>query len=88
MLLNATKNTVWSSNTSTTTENLIAQHLDFGQLVVENGHDTNEGHLLWQSFDYPGNTLLLGMKRRWNLEIGLDRFLSSWKSDDDPSQGD
>ena len=28
------------------------------------------------------------MKLGWNLETSLDRFLSSWKSGDDPRQGE
>ena len=42
ILLNARKNTVWSSETSRTAENPIAQLLDSGNLVVKNGRDTNE----------------------------------------------
>ncbi|RVW37247.1 putative serine/threonine-protein kinase receptor [Vitis vinifera] len=38
-------------------------------------------------FDYPCDTLLPGMKLGWNRVAGLDRYLSSWKSADDPSKG-
>ncbi|RVW37246.1 G-type lectin S-receptor-like serine/threonine-protein kinase [Vitis vinifera] len=38
-------------------------------------------------FDYPGDTLLPGMKFGWNRVTGLDRYLSSWTSADDPSKG-
>ncbi|KAI9186043.1 hypothetical protein LWI28_013287 [Acer negundo] len=48
----------------------------------------NPDNFLWQSFDYPCNTLLPGMKIGRNFVTGLDSFLSSWKSADDPSQGD
>ncbi|KAK3019226.1 hypothetical protein RJ639_003809 [Escallonia herrerae] len=40
------------------------------------------------SFDYPSDTLLPGMKLGKNFEAGLQRYLSSWKSNDDPSPGD
>ena len=85
VLHNGTNNTFWSSNVSKAAENPVAQLLDSGNLVVRDG---NMDNLLWQSFDYPCDTLLPGMKLGWNLETGLDRFLSSWKSTDDPDYGD
>ena len=88
LLLNATNSSVWSSYKSTAAENPIAQLLDSGNLVVKNGPDTNEENLLWQSFDHPCDTLLPGMKLGRNLVTGLDRFLSSWKNVDDPSEGE
>jgi len=42
---------------------------------------------LWQSFDYPGNTLIPGMKVGWNIKTGMDWYVTSWKSPDDPSRG-
>ncbi|WJX16720.1 hypothetical protein P8452_06715 [Trifolium repens] len=81
---------IWSSNTTTSKSgnlnNPIARLLDSGNLVVKNGQQTDE--FLWQSFDYPSDTLMSGMKLGWNLEIGLERFTSSWKSDDDPAEGE
>nr|KYP43251.1 S-locus-specific glycoprotein S13 [Cajanus cajan] len=41
----------------------------------------------WQSFVYPCDTMMPGMKLGWNLVTGLDRFWSSWKSADDPAKG-
>jgi hypothetical protein len=49
--------------------------------------DNNE-KLLWQSFDYPTDTSLPHMKLGLNRITGLDRFLISWKSQDDPGTGD
>ncbi|KAK9089548.1 hypothetical protein Scep_028630 [Stephania cephalantha] len=43
---------------------------------------------LWQSFDYPTDTHLPGMKLGMNLKLGTSRSLRSWKSPDDPSTGD
>lgn len=90
VLVSGTNSTVhvWSSNTSSKASNPIAQLLDSGNLIVRNRNDSNLDNLLWQSFDYPCDTLLPGMKLGWNLETGLERFLSSWKSTDDPSKGD
>ncbi|GKV51534.1 hypothetical protein SLEP1_g58179 [Rubroshorea leprosula] len=44
--------------------------------------------LLWQSFDYPTNSWLPGMKLGWDLRTDLNRRLSAWKSPDDPCPGD
>ncbi|KAG4980575.1 hypothetical protein JHK82_033817 [Glycine max] len=89
MILNSTNSTIWrSNNISSTVKNPIAQLLDSGNLVVRNERDINEDNFLWQSFDYPCDTFLPGMKLGWNLVTGQDRFLSSWKSEDDPAKGD
>jgi hypothetical protein len=60
LLLNSTNSTaVWSSNTSRTTEiNPVAQLLDTGNLVVKDRNDDDPEKFLWQSFDYPCDTLL------------------------------
>ena len=64
----------------------IVQLLDFENLVIRDGNDDgNSETFLWQSFDYPTNTILPRMKFGWDLRIGLDRDLSAWKSSDDPS---
>ncbi|KAK2355151.1 G-type lectin S-receptor serine/threonine-protein kinase [Trifolium repens] len=52
--------------------------LDTGNLVLLN---TSNQAIVWQSFDYPTDTLLPGM------EIGQTWSLRSWKSKDDPSPG-
>jgi hypothetical protein len=87
VLLNSTSGVVWSSNTSRTVENPVAQLLDIGNLVVKDRNDDDPEKFLWQSFDYPCDTLLPEMKLGWNLVTGLERVLSSWKSTDDPAQG-
>jgi len=43
---------------------------------------------LWQSFDYPRDTLLSGMKLGWNLKTKLNRYLTTWKGTEDPLLGD
>jgi hypothetical protein len=62
--------------------------LDSGNLVVKDGNNENPDSFVWQSFDYPCDTLLAGMKIGRNLVTGFDRFLSSWKSTDDPATGE
>ncbi|KAL7218738.1 hypothetical protein ACSBR2_011921 [Camellia fascicularis] len=85
VLLNSTGNVIWSSNSSTTVQNPVAQLFDNGNLVVRDGDQPQ--NILWQSFDYPTATFLPGMKFGKNLVSGLDRYLTSWKSTDDPSLG-
>ena len=50
--------------------------------------DHDPEHLVWQSFDYPGDTFLPGMKLGKNLVTGQEWYLSSWKSDNDPARGE
>ncbi|GLT37749.1 hypothetical protein SLA2020_120500 [Shorea laevis] len=86
-LLNRTKGVIWSSNTSRSAERPVARLLESGNLVVQDEKKYNLENYLWQSFDYPSDTLLPGMKVGKNLKTGFDRYLSSWKSTDDPAPG-
>ncbi|KAL7249458.1 hypothetical protein ACSBR1_011619 [Camellia fascicularis] len=88
-LLNGTGSVIWSANvTRSTVQDPIGQLLESGNLVVRDANDDNPEHFLWQSFDHPCDTLLPGMKLGKNFVSGLERHLSSWKSSDDPGQGD
>lgn len=89
VLLNRSNSAIWSSNLSRTVRKPIVQLLDSGNLVLrdnstENSYDVS----LWQSFDYPSDTLLPKMKLGWNLLFRSETYLSSWKAIDDPSLGD
>ncbi|KAK9085016.1 hypothetical protein Sjap_025427 [Stephania japonica] len=92
---------IWSSSKSTNPETprtaiAIAKLLDSGNLVmmienpnsdyIQNNDNTDQFQFLWQSFDYPTDTLLPGMK------LGVDsskmtRKLTSWRNPGDPSTG-
>ncbi|CAN6684354.1 unnamed protein product [Malus baccata var. baccata] len=87
VLLNSSDSIVWSSNSSRIAGNPVSQLLDSGNLVVQDGKETNPDNFLWQSFDYPCDTYLPEMKLGWDLVTGLERYLSSWKSTEDPSPG-
>nr|XP_011460727.1 PREDICTED: G-type lectin S-receptor-like serine/threonine-protein kinase At4g27290 [Fragaria vesca subsp. vesca] len=87
VLLNHNKSIVWSSNASRSAQNPVVQLLDSGNLVVTDGSDTDPEQFLWQSFDYPSDTLLPGMKLGWNKVTSFNRILTSWKSPQDPSLG-
>ncbi|KAM0019405.1 putative protein kinase RLK-Pelle-DLSV family [Helianthus debilis subsp. tardiflorus] len=77
---------VWSSNPVVSMQGnnsvVVAKLLDTGNLVVLNDNKT-----IWQSFDYPGDTYLPGMKFGKDLVTGLQTIMTSWKSPDDPSVG-
>ncbi|KAF9590857.1 hypothetical protein IFM89_039136 [Coptis chinensis] len=79
---------LWSSNISSTAPDSVAELLDSGNLILSNNNSANPDSYLWQSFDFPSNTLLPGMKLGWTLNDGLNRYLTSWKSETDPSQGE
>nr|XP_033515333.1 receptor-like serine/threonine-protein kinase SD1-8 isoform X2 [Nicotiana tomentosiformis] len=91
VLVDGAGNSIWSANQesqSTAKNTVIAQLLDSGNLVVRYENDENEENYLWQSFDYPTDTLLPGMKLGWDLKSGLNRNITSWKSPFDPAPGD
>ncbi|XP_010644305.1 G-type lectin S-receptor-like serine/threonine-protein kinase At4g27290 isoform X2 [Vitis vinifera] len=87
VLVNGTNGILWNSTSSRSAQDPNAQLLDSGNLIMRNGNDSDPENSLWQSFDYPCDTLLPGMKFGWNRVTGLDRHLSSWRSADDPSKG-
>ncbi|KAI6704878.1 hypothetical protein NL676_007840 [Syzygium grande] len=78
---------VWGSNLSSSSvvSDCVAQVLDSGNLVLF--QDGKKNSVLWQSFDHPTNTLLPTMKLGLNRTSGLNRILTSWKSQDDPGMG-
>ncbi|KAI3495254.1 hypothetical protein L1887_37502 [Cichorium endivia] len=88
VLVNQTGTVVWSSNQSTQVVNTVAQLLDNGNFVLRPENDENPENYIWQSFDYPTDTLLPEMKLGWDRKSGINRFLRSWKTNDDPATGD
>lgn len=87
VLLNQTGSIIWSSNSSNVARWSVAQLLGTGNFVLKDAENDNTENCLWQSFDYPSDTLLPGMKLGWNRKTGLNRHLTSWKSSSDPSSG-
>ncbi|XP_020272832.1 receptor-like serine/threonine-protein kinase SD1-8 isoform X1 [Asparagus officinalis] len=65
----------------------VAQLLDAGNFVIRDSQITDSNSFAWQSFDYPTDTLITGMKLGWNLTSGLNRNLTAWSSSTDPSPG-
>ncbi|KAL6207030.1 hypothetical protein ACLB2K_024275 [Fragaria x ananassa] len=54
-------------------------------VLLENDEDSQK--VMWQGFDYPTDTMLPLMKLGLNRRSGLNRFITSWKSKDDPGTG-
>ncbi|XP_050247247.1 G-type lectin S-receptor-like serine/threonine-protein kinase At4g27290 isoform X2 [Quercus robur] len=88
VLLNQNSTVAWSANSTKEAGNSIVQLLDSGNLVLRKDNDENPENYLWQSYDYPSDTWLPGMKLGWDLRTGLERRLTAWKSPDDPSPGE
>ncbi|GMN64974.1 hypothetical protein TIFTF001_034049 [Ficus carica] len=88
VLLYQKKSVVWSTSSSKQAKKPIVQLLDSGNLVLRDQEDGNSETYLWQSFDYPSDTMMPGMKLGWDLRTGLKRRVSAWRSWDDPCNGD
>ncbi|KAI7732789.1 hypothetical protein M8C21_024409, partial [Ambrosia artemisiifolia] len=87
----STSTILWSSANPSkiSVRNPIAQLLDTGNFIVnEEGKTINQENPIWQSFDYPTDTLLPGMKFGRDMVTGFERRLTSWKSNDDPASGE
>ncbi|KAF3956696.1 hypothetical protein CMV_018207 [Castanea mollissima] len=88
VLLSQNRTVAWSANSTKQARNPIVQLLDSGNLVLREENEENPENYLWQSFDYPSDTWLPGMKLGWDLRTGLERRVTAWKSPDDPSPGE
>ncbi|XP_075093131.1 G-type lectin S-receptor-like serine/threonine-protein kinase At1g11330 isoform X2 [Nicotiana tabacum] len=87
VVMNGDKQTLWSSNISSTsnTTNSTAQ-LQGGNLVLL---DNSNGSIIWQSYQHPSDTFLPKMKIPINSEKTREKTgLRSWKSPLDPNFGD
>ncbi|CAE5967453.1 unnamed protein product [Arabidopsis arenosa] len=71
-----------------TTGNTTLKLLDSGNLQLqEMDSDGSMRRILWQSFDYPTDTLLPGMKLGFNVKSGKQWELTSWLGDTSPASG-
>ncbi|PQQ08833.1 G-type lectin S-receptor-like serine/threonine-protein kinase [Prunus yedoensis var. nudiflora] len=78
---------LWSTNVSVSSSgnnNVVAQLLDSGNFVLVQQDNQN---VLWQSSDHPTNALLSSMKLGLDKKSGINRFLTSWNSNNDPGTG-
>ncbi|XP_050218661.2 G-type lectin S-receptor-like serine/threonine-protein kinase At4g27290 [Mercurialis annua] len=87
ILLNQENFTIWSADTSRPVQTPIAQLLDSGNFVIRDETDVDPENYLWQSFHHPDRTFMPGMKIG-RLAGGVEVHATSWKSKDDPSEGE
>ncbi|KAL4332143.1 hypothetical protein GQ457_07G013970 [Hibiscus cannabinus] len=73
-----------SDDDLSSSQNLTATLLDSGNLVLRNGNSD----ILWQSFDYPLNIFLPGMKLGYSKKTGKVWSLTSWLDQENPNKGD
>ncbi|KAL3016946.1 hypothetical protein AAZX31_06G245100 [Glycine max] len=88
LVLTHNNTVVWSTSSLKEAINPVANLLDSGNLVIRDENAANQEAYLWQSFDYPSDTMVSGMKIGWDLKRNLSIHLSAWKSADDPTPGD
>ncbi|GAU20887.1 hypothetical protein TSUD_120790 [Trifolium subterraneum] len=86
VILDGSKGIIWNSNSSRIGVKPVVHLLDSGNLVLKDGNNTQD--FLWESFDNPGNTFLVGMQLKSNLVTGPYRYLTSWRSHEDPAAGE
>ncbi|PPS06027.1 hypothetical protein GOBAR_AA14617 [Gossypium barbadense] len=85
-VLNGKNEILWSSNVNNTAPSTTtAQLRDSGNLVLSNGDDA--GSSLWESFEDPSNAFIETMEISTDVKKGRKVELKSWKSIDDPSDG-
>ncbi|TYJ48098.1 hypothetical protein E1A91_A01G036100v1 [Gossypium mustelinum] len=85
-VLNGKNEILWSSNVNNTAPSTTtAQLRDSGNLVLSNGDDA--GSSLWESFEDPSTAFIETMEISTDVKKGRKVELKSWKSIDDPSDG-
>ncbi|KAI9070821.1 hypothetical protein K1719_047213 [Acacia pycnantha] len=70
VILSQNHTVVWLANSRTKALSPIVQLLGTGDLVLRDEKDQNLQNYMWQSFDYPSDTFLPGMK----FEMGLENW--------------
>ncbi|XP_066315124.1 receptor-like serine/threonine-protein kinase SD1-8 isoform X2 [Miscanthus floridulus] len=88
VILDGNNETVWSSAVPTVANVTAAQLLDTGNLVLSADGSGSGPSVAWQSFDYPTDTLLPGMKLGVDTRADITRNITAWRSPSDPSPGD
>ncbi|XP_021615599.1 G-type lectin S-receptor-like serine/threonine-protein kinase CES101 [Manihot esculenta] len=73
------------SGNNDSSRNVTATLHDNGNFVLQEAN--SGGQILWQSFDYPTDTLLPGMKLGINHKTGKNWSLTSWLDEDIPTRG-
>ncbi|XP_076881351.1 G-type lectin S-receptor-like serine/threonine-protein kinase At4g27290 isoform X1 [Bidens hawaiensis] len=84
LVLNNNNTAIWSANVTRPSQKATAKLHDTGNLVLMD----QSKKIIWQSFDYPTDTLLPGMKLGRSFLTNIEWQLSSWKSNQDPNLGE
>ncbi|KAL8092407.1 G-type lectin S-receptor-like serine/threonine-protein kinase At2g19130 [Apium graveolens] len=85
-LINEARIQIWSSNSTSTTDNsTLAILLDNGNFVTRDNQDSS--NVIWQSFDYPTDTWLPGGKIGYNKIKKEKIYLTTWRSSENPASG-
>ncbi|XP_050369502.1 G-type lectin S-receptor-like serine/threonine-protein kinase At1g11410 isoform X2 [Argentina anserina] len=77
---------LWSTSVSVSSSSnntVAAQLLDSGNFVLVQENQ----NILWQSSDHPTNILLTSMKLGVDRKKGINRYITSWNSNNDPGTG-
>ncbi|CAM8903701.1 unnamed protein product [Rhodiola kirilowii] len=80
--------TIWSSNSNESVLNTVARLLDTGNFVVGDDNRIAYDEFTWQGFDYPCDTRVTKMKIGYDKRKKRSVYESSWKSLDDPAEGE
>lgn len=86
LIVTDTGTTLWSTNVSTpisTNRSRIVQLMANGNIVLND----SDGTIVWQSFDYPTDTYIPGMRVGLDLQTGANQVFTSWKRKTDPAPG-
>ncbi|KAF6159049.1 hypothetical protein GIB67_032666 [Kingdonia uniflora] len=87
VLINGTGSVFWLASSLRSAGNPVVQLLKSGNLVLRDESSDNIDSYLWQSFDYPCDTLLPSMKVGISRTANRNWNLSSWNNTSDPSPG-
>ncbi|PRQ37947.1 putative protein kinase RLK-Pelle-DLSV family [Rosa chinensis] len=79
-LVDGKQTSVWSTNISNCSSAVL---LDNGNFVVKDVMGVD----MWESFNNPSDSLLPSMLMGYDSATGKQNFLTSWKSENDPSPG-
>ncbi|XP_059660454.1 G-type lectin S-receptor-like serine/threonine-protein kinase At1g11330 [Cornus florida] len=84
VVLDGQKQIVWSSDVPNSLANSSARLSDSGNLMLR---DDSNGNIIWESFEHPSDSFLMGMKISTNKFTDKKIQLTAWKSPSDPSTG-
>ncbi|KAF8759336.1 hypothetical protein HU200_010377 [Digitaria exilis] len=83
LLTDVNGHVLWKTNTATAASSSVAVLMNTGNLILRSPSNM----VLWQSFDYPTDTFIPGMKIWMSHKTHEGNRLVSWNGPDDPSPG-